>query len=130
MGSVRLITVIAFVAAIVLVVATPGSSWAQQPPPFKHDKLSSILAQLVNATQSVPQSLTQYAFSAAPPQPGIQAYLDAGLMSIDGWEQIQVYIHVTKESEAHRFNAPEGGSYWAACALSPLLRSWRQSCLW
>ncbi len=95
MGSVRLITVIAFVAAIVLVVATPGSSWAQQPPPFKHDKLSSILAQLVNATQSVPQSLTQYAFSAAPPQPGMQAYLDAGLMSIDGWEQIQVYIHVT-----------------------------------
>ena len=73
----------------------------QQEPPLppsaksKHPKLATIIAQLVEASESLPRALTTAREYVAAVEPAVSAATRAGLLQIDGGGRVQVYIRVT-----------------------------------
>ena len=73
----------------------------QQEPPLppsaksKHPKLATIIAQLVEASESLPRALPTAREYVAAVEPAVSAATRAGLLQIDGGGRVQVYIRVT-----------------------------------
>ena len=68
------------------------------PPPSaksKHPKLATIIAQLVEASESLPRALPTAREYVAAVEPSVNEATRAGLLQIDGGGRVQVYIRVT-----------------------------------
>ena len=112
LGRTRRIVVSAFLAAVVLSMAVVGGSSADDPapnqpvpepqapevppsPPTKHSKFSSSIAQLVEASKSVPQGVPLTAATLYTAKPPMDGYLMSGLLNLDDLGRAQVYIRVS-----------------------------------
>ena len=107
LGRTRRIVVSAFLAAVVLSMAVVGGSSADDPapnqpvpepqapevppsPPTKHSKFSSSIAQLVEASKSVPQGVPLTAATLYTAKPPMDGYLMSGLLNLDDLGRAQV----------------------------------------
>ena len=84
----------AFVAVLLLFFILSGTSRADDPPKSKEGKFSSTVAQLVQAAQGLPQGVPLTDDQLYTVEPPMDAYMNAGLLVLDGLGRAQVYIRL------------------------------------
>ena len=98
LSGVRINIAIGALAAVTLSFAVAGVSSAADPPPVhpaKHPKFSSVIAQLVEASKSLPPGVPLTDDELYTTEPPMDAYMTSGLLQLDGLGRPQVYIRVS-----------------------------------